>query len=147
MKHKTAKLSSEHQQLYDTLKEKDRLLFELGYNNCDSIQVEELTSEDFESYHDQAGIITSKASFLNALKGSCEKVRRELVEGSLEVFPLYDNGTLYGAIQTGEHRFFPLRPGYLTSTAKFTTLWKKDNDHWKMTRVFSYDHRALEKTN
>jgi hypothetical protein len=46
--------------LYKTIKEKDSLLFNLGFNNCDIKQFENLVSEHFEFYHDQSGIANSK---------------------------------------------------------------------------------------
>jgi hypothetical protein len=42
--------------LYKTIKEKDSLLFNIGFNNCDIKQFESRISENFEFYHDQAGI-------------------------------------------------------------------------------------------
>ena len=71
------------------------------------------------------------------------KARRELVDGSLKVYPLYDNGVLYGAIQEGEHRFFEKngnQPEKAGSTAKFTHLWILDHNQWKLKRILSYDH-------
>jgi hypothetical protein len=72
------------------------------------------------------------------------KARRELIKGSLQVFPLYDNGVLYGAIQTGEHQFFEKnldQPEKIGSLAKFTHLWILENNVWKLKRILSYDHK------
>jgi hypothetical protein len=147
-KETTSQKDPVNQKLFTLLKEKDSLLFDRGYNHCDSIALEQLTSEDFEFYHDQGGITNGKQAFLESMKGLCNlsyKPRRELVTGSLEAFPLYQNGELYGAVQTGEHRFYALekdKPEYLTSTAKFTILWIKETEAWKMKRVLSYDHQT-----
>ena len=46
--------------LYKTIKEKDSLLFNLGFNNCDIKQFENLVSENFKFYHDQ-----SRSTFAN----------------------------------------------------------------------------------
>ena len=107
-------------ELYKILKAKDSLLFNVSFNNCDISQIENLISEDFEFYHDKGGINESKESFIDAIKnGLCvtgeNSTRRELVENSLQVFPLYNNEVLYGAIQIGIHRFYD-------TTAKFTHL-------------------------
>ena len=73
----------------------------------------------------------------------CGKVRRELVPGTLEVYPM--DG--YGAVEMGVHRFH--HPGREntepTGEAKFVHLWQNKEGAWKITRVISYDHRALPK--
>lgn len=131
------------------LSELDSLLFERGFNNCDIVQLEQLAAENFEFYHDQSGITNSKADFISSIEtGICQleyKARRALTEGSLQVFPLYNNGELYGAVQHGEHRFYAKyegKPEILTSIAKFTHLWILKNKVWKLSRVLSYDHQS-----
>ena len=47
--------------LYKTIKEKDSLLFNIGFNTCDITQFKNLVSDNFEFYHDQAGITNSKS--------------------------------------------------------------------------------------
>ena len=69
--------------------------------------------------------------------------RRELVPGTLEVFPLAN----FGAIQTGIHRFYILEPGQPERSgdiAKFIHVWKKSDDKWKLARVLSYDHKPAK---
>lgn len=134
--------------LYETLRSNDSLLFEIGFNNCDIEQFERLLSERFEFFHDKAGMILSKEAFIESIaEGLCRlpyKPRRELVESSLEVYPLEKDGVLYGAIQTGEHRFLAMekdKPEYVTSTAKFTHVWLLENGEWRLSRGLSYDHR------
>lgn len=136
-------------ELFKTLKAKDSLLFDRAFNECESEYLQELISENFEFYHDQGGITIGKDAFLEVMKnGICKpnntiKSRRELVNESLKVFPLFENGKLYGAIQMGIHRFYektgdaPERSG---STAAFTHLWKLEKDEWKLIRVLSYNH-------
>lgn len=137
-------------ELYNTLKANDSLLFNIGFNTCDLSQFENLMSEDLEFYHDKSGVTNSMAQFINVMKsGICNttntfKARRELIKGSLEVFPLYNNGELYGAIQTGEHRFFEKngeQPEKAGSIAKFNHLWLLESNHWKLKRILSYDHK------
>lgn len=144
--------SQEAAELFNTLKANDELLFNRGFNGCDIRQLETLVSEDFEFYHDQAGITSSKQAFLKSIReGICQlsyKPRRELVEGSLEVYPLKNKGVLYGAIQTGRHRFYAIekdKPEYLTSEARFTHLWKLEKGKWKLLRALSYDHQPAPK--
>ncbi|NRA48339.1 MAG: nuclear transport factor 2 family protein [Phaeodactylibacter sp.] len=136
------------QELFEELKAKDSLIFKLGFNECDTAQLRALLSDDLEFYHDQSGIMDSKEAFIQNVPNLCKmeyKPIRELVEGSLEVFPLYSNGNLYGAIQKGVHEFYgeePGKPKYLTSTAKFTHVWIIENDEWRLKRVLSYDHQS-----
>ncbi len=51
----------------------------------------------------------------------------------------------YGAIESGEHRFYERKgdgPERLAGFAVFTMLWKLDAGSWKRARVMSYGHRA-----
>lgn len=136
-------------QLYQTLKQKDSLLFNVGFNTCDISQFENLVSENFEFYHDKAGITNTKAAFISSIKnGLCKldyKPRRELVEGSLEVFPMQKNGVIYSAIQMGSHKFYAIeknKPMYQTDMAKFTSVWLLEKGEWKLSRSLSYDHQG-----
>lgn len=141
-------------EVYITLKTNDSLLFNVGFNTCDLSQFENFLSDDLEFYHDKSGTTNSLSQFLEVMKtGICNpsnifKVRRELIKGSLEVFTLYNNGELYGAIQTGEHRFFeknmdqPEKAEKAGSIAKFTHLWILENQQWKLKRILSYDHKV-----
>ena len=45
-------------EIFKTLKAKDSLIFDLGFNKCDIPQFEINVSEDFEFYHDTAGLTT-----------------------------------------------------------------------------------------
>lgn len=134
-------------ELYIAMKTNDSLLFNVGFNNCDISQFENLLSDNFEFYHDKSGITDSKILFISSFRdGICKmayKPRRELLEGSLQVYPLKKDGVLYGAIQTGGHSFFERRKDeteYPTSSAKFTNIWLLENGKWKLSRVLSYDH-------
>jgi len=61
----------------------------------------------------------------------------------MAVYPMQN----YGAIQTGSHRFFGLEPGKpdtLRESGRFFHLWKKVDETWKLSRVFSFDHHPAE---
>lgn len=140
--------------LYRTLKERDSLLFDVGFNTCDISQFENIVSDNFEFYHDKAGIINSKAAFISGVKnGLCKldyKPRRELVEGTLEVYSLEKNGVSYGAIQTGTHKFYAIeksKPMYQTDMARFTHVWLLENGVWKFSRGLSYNHQGNKISN
>lgn len=141
-------------ELYKTLRKNDSLLFNASFNTCNMAELEKLVSDDFEFYHDKGGVMGTKAEFIEKTKnGLCKlnyKARRELVEESLEVFPMRKDGVLYGAVQTGRHNFYAKetdKPERLTSTAVFTHVWMLENGNWKLKRVLSYDHRDPAKLN
>ncbi|MFC4632649.1 nuclear transport factor 2 family protein [Dokdonia ponticola] len=138
-------------ELFLELEKMDTLLFEEGFNNCSKEAMEAALSEDLEFFHDNGGITKGKPAFITSfLTNMCDankKPIRKLVPESLTVFPLRENGTLYGAIQKGVHEFFIKEPGkelYKTQVAQFTHLWIKEETGWKISRVLSYDHKAPE---
>lgn len=134
--------------LYKTILSKDSLLFNVGFNTCDISQFEKLVSVNFEFFHDKSGI-SDRKQFLSDLKnGLCKspesyQSRRELIPEKTQVFPLYENGELYGAIQYGEHRFYEKMEGQAeqyASTARFTHVWIIEDGKWKLKSGLSYDH-------
>lgn len=140
--------------LFQTLKTNDSLLFDIGFNGCDISQFEQLVSDSFEFYHDKSGVQSSKTAFISSIKnGICKlpyKPRRELIAGSLEVYPLEKNGMLYGAIQMGKHRFYAIEKDtaeHLTSVAKFVHVWLIENGNWKFSRGLSFDHQEKQNDN
>ena len=134
--------------LYKTVLAKDSLLFDVGFNHCDIKQFENLLSDNLKFYHDKDGI-SDKTKFLTDLKnGICNnqtnrQVQRFLVKESTEIFPLYKNGVLYGAVQNGEHKFSEKRESQ-GGIAKFTNVWQLESGEWKLTTSFSIDHQADE---
>ena len=134
--------------LYKTILAKDSLLFDVGFNHCDIKQFENLLSDNLKFYHDKDGI-SDKTKFLTNLKnGICNnqtnrQVQRFLVKESTEIFPLYKNDVLYGAVQNGAHKFSEKRESQ-GGIAKFTNVWQLENGEWKLTSSFSFDHEADE---
>jgi len=136
-------------ELFLELQKLDKQLFTNGFNNCDMEAFKTLISDDFEFYHDKGGLENDKNAFITSFGNNmCDpkaKPIRKLQEQSLTVFPLYENGVLYGAIQKGIHEFYiqePEKEMYTTSVARFTHVWVKENNHWKMHRALSYDHQS-----
>ncbi len=124
-------------------------LFWQAYNTCNTSVYDQFFSDDVEFYHDKGGITLGLPDLVASFKkGACSesnpvRLRREAVEGSYRVFLLKKNDTVYGAILSGEHRFYLLEKGKnerLDGQAKFTHLWRLKDGAWKMTRVLSYDH-------
>ncbi|TDQ23837.1 serine hydrolase [Tenacibaculum caenipelagi] len=133
--------------LFIELKKQDSIFFERAFNQCDLDYLESHIAEDLKFYHDQSGFQNRNTFFENTQKYICsnpdKKPIRKLKEGSLSIFPLYNYGKIYGAIQSGVHNFYIREAGkedVWTSTAKFTTVWIKKEDIWVMSNVLSYDH-------
>ncbi|SEM66540.1 CubicO group peptidase, beta-lactamase class C family [Chryseobacterium taichungense] len=134
-------------ELFLELKKQDSIFFERGFNNCDMAYLEKSMDDNLKFYHDKGGFQDKKLFLERTKENICsnplKKPIRKVVPGSLEVFPLYDNGNLYGAIQTGEHQFYirePDKQDVLGGRAKFTTVWTKKKGNWVMSDVLSYDH-------
>ena len=121
--------------IQDTIEMLDSLFFD-AYNNCKLEVFEALISEDIEFYHDRGGLSTSKSGLITSLKNNvCGKVKRELLAGSIEAYPIPN----YGAVQMGAHRFYNFSekdPGP-SRFAKFVHTWKRENGQWKLARVIS----------
>jgi hypothetical protein len=140
----------ENSSLFLELKTQDSVFFERGFNRCDLGYLKEKVTDDLRFYHDQSGF-QDKALFLeNTEKYLCsnfeKKPIRKVDSRSLEVFPLNNDGKLYGAIQMGIHHFYLRETGkedLWTSTAKFTHLWILDKEIWKLKEVLSYDHQSV----
>lgn len=143
-------LAQENKQsaLFLELKQQDSLFFERSFNQCDIAYLESRMARDLKFYHDQGGFQDRKKFFENIRQYICapttKKPIRKVDANSLEVFPLYNNGKLYGAIQMGIHHFYVREKGKTdvhTSTAKFTHVWLMEDGIWKLSEVLSYDHR------
>ena len=119
----------------------DTQLFD-AYNTCNIDKLGSMVADDLEFYHDKTGLAVGKQPFLVAIKNNiCGKVTRELVKGSMEVYPLKG----YGAVEIGVHRFH--HPGVqndVLGEAKFIHLWQYKDGAWKVTRVISYDHETVK---
>lgn len=140
-------------ELYQTLKEKDSILFNAAFNTCETAVLQSFFTEDFEFYHDKGGLTEGRGNFLSPVRQSCaqreegalQPAKRILIPNSIEVFPLYKEGVLYGAIQHGKHRFEFLdgnKKYQDGDIAKFTHIWILENGDWKIRRELSYDHQS-----
>lgn len=133
-------------ELYKTLKSKDSIIFERAFNKCETEKLEPIIAENFEFYHDVAGV-QNKNEFIEAVKVNlCTNpgiFSRELDESTLEVFELKNNGKRYGAIQRGKHIFFITENNKIrkTGTALFTHIWILEKNIWKLKRVLSFNHK------
>jgi ketosteroid isomerase-like protein len=110
-----------------------------AFNNHDIAALMALFAQDLEFYHDRGGLqryADVKESFSN-LFGRNDGIRRELVAGSLRVFPI--NG--YGAVELGSHRFCHVENGKNNcGTFAFMHVWRQSDGNWAIARVVSYGH-------
>lgn len=127
--------------LFKTIQSLDTRLFD-AYNHCDLATLGSLVSDDLEFYHDKTGLALGRQALVDGIKNNvCGKVHRELVAGTLQVYPIAN----YGAVEIGIHRFS--HPGIDDDLgeAQFVTLWHNKNGVWQVTRVISFDHHGLTK--
>ena len=123
-----------NKELYETIVKLDENFFG-AYNTCDFKIQELMISENIEFFHDKGGLSTSKKEIIEAIKNNiCGKVNRELVKGSIEVYPIKD----YGAVQIGYHKFYNNQePDAISKKNKFITIWKNEDKNWVMTKIIS----------
>ena len=116
----------------------DSVMFN-AFNNQDFKTFKNLFTQDLEWFQDNDGLLPYKTvfkNFENTFKKEY-KLTRELVKGSLEVYPIKN----YGAIEIGEHQFKHIENGKEEiGTFKFVMIWKHENNQWKISRVISFGH-------
>jgi len=124
--------------LHDEILQQDTAMFE-AFNAHQLDKVAAYFDDSLEFFHDQGGL-SGKRQSLAGIKGMFDQnngMRRDLVAGTLEVYPIKD----YGAIEIGAHRFCHQENGKNDcGTFKFLHVWQKQKDGWKITRVVSYGH-------
>jgi len=128
--------------LFQTISAQDSLLFN-AVNTCDLATVESKFAENLEFYHDKNDPQYGRKTVVDGIKNNlCGKVQRELVPGSLEVYPIQG----YGAVEIGVHRFHHIgaQDRDVVGEAKFIHLWRLKDGAWQITRVISYDHAAAK---
>ncbi|MGZ8517387.1 MAG: nuclear transport factor 2 family protein [Chitinophagaceae bacterium] len=138
---------TEQQELSSTILAKDSLFWRT-YNNCDTSRFKNFFTNDVEFYHDKGGLTLGLEAFASSFKQNlCSnndfRLRREVVAGTVSVFPLQKSDIIYGAILSGEHVFYVLEQGKkerLDGHARFTHVWLLKEGNWKMSRILSYDH-------
>lgn len=124
------------QALYDTIVKLDSIFFD-AYNNCLTKMdlYSSFYSDSLEFYHDKSGLTTSKQEVLDGTrKFICGKVTRQVISGSIEVYPLPG----FGAVEMGLHRFHNSQePLAVANPGRFTIFWRKTPGGWKITKVIS----------
>ena len=133
-----AAISADAVKLRELVGELDRKMFD-AYNAHDVDGLMAWFTEDLEFYHDTGGLLDFaqvKTGFTNVFANN-KDIRRDLVEGTLEVYPIKD----YGAIEIGTHRFCHTENGKPDcGTFQFMQIWRIKDGVWKVSREVSYGH-------
>jgi len=126
--------------LFSEIQHMDSVMFN-AFNAHNTIELGKTFSETLEFYHDKGGLSDYKTTMENFdklfEKNKTTGLRRDLVKGTLEVYPIKD----YGAIEVCQHQFCHVENGKDDcGTFKNVMVWQKKDRQWKVTRVISYDH-------
>ena len=139
-------------ELFIELKKADSLLFNEGFNKCNIDLLQSLMHRDLQFMHDQNGLQSRDEFFKGFEESICSnpnfKPIRKLVEGSLMVYPMMNEGKIYGAVQMGQHEFYIKEPNKelrFTVNGKFIHTWILEDGKWKLYRGISYDHQQPKK--
>ena len=130
--------AGKHGELFETIARADREIFG-AFNAHDPVGLMSRFTEDLEFYHDTGGLTDYRQTGENFKKlfTNVPDIRRDLVPGTLEVYPIKD----HGALQIGEHRFCHQENGKDDcGSFKFAMIWRKDGETWNISRVLSYGH-------
>ena len=126
------------QELYDQIKRMDAALTD-AFDAHDIDKLKALFTEDLEFYQDNEGLSRYEQTVkdFESMFAQGNKMRRKLVVGTLEVYPIKD----YGAIEIGSHEFCHIENGKNEcGTFRFVHLWRRADGAWKISRVVSYAH-------
>lgn len=124
--------------LYRRIEALDKAVFD-AFNRCDLEKLAGYFAPELEFYHDKGGVTWGRDQFISDVKRNvCGKFRRELVAGTLEVWPLGE----WGAVYSGSHMFCQFTGTRCEGIGKFMHIWQNKESVWRITRVISYDHRA-----
>jgi ketosteroid isomerase-like protein len=116
----------------------DSLLF-AAFNARDVTALQTFFAPDLEFYQDNEGLQTYAQTMkdFGDMFRQPSPIRREIIAGSLEVYPIKN----YGAIQVGSHRFCHDENGKADcGTFKFLHVWRKTETSWQLSRIVSYAH-------
>ena len=116
----------------------DSVLF-AAFNVGDLTRLKTFFAPDLEFYQDNEGLenyAQTMKDFREMLRQP-SRIRRELVPGTVEVYPIKN----YGAIEVGSHRFCHEENGRTEcGTFKFLHVWRKTGKTWRLSRIVSYAH-------
>lgn len=116
----------------------DSVLF-AAFNAGDLARLKTFFAPDLEFYQDNEGLenYSQTVKDFGEMFHQPARIRRVLVRGSLEVYPIKN----YGAIEVGSHRFCHEENGKSEcGTFKFLHVWRKAGNSWQLSRIVSYAH-------
>jgi ketosteroid isomerase-like protein len=116
----------------------DSLLF-AAFNAGDLKRLQSYFAPDLEFYQDNEGLENYAQTMkdFEQMFHQPSRIRRELVPGTLEIYPIKN----YGAIEAGSHRFCHEENGRTEcGTFKFLHVWRKAGTAWQLSRIVSYAH-------
>lgn len=132
------KKEPEKETLYHEIAKMDSLLFR-AFNSRDLESLKHFFTTDLELYQDNTGVRNYRQT-VEAFGELFKKeyvLDRQLVKGSMEVYPIKD----FGAIQSGLHQFCHTENGKQECAVfKFMHVWQQTKDGWKISRLITYDH-------
>ena len=83
-----ASAQNEPSGLLETMQALDTQLFNAA-NHCDYEKLTAMVDENLEFYHDLGGLTLGRPAFLDSIRdNTCGKMIRELVPGTLQVYPV-----------------------------------------------------------
>jgi ketosteroid isomerase-like protein len=116
----------------------DSALF-AAFNARDLKRFRTFFARDLEFYQDNEGVENYAQTMRDFAQMFAQpaQIRRSLVPGTLEVYPIKN----YGAIEIGRHQFCHAENGKDDcGTFRFVHIWKRTKAGWRITRVVSYAH-------
>ncbi|MDR3712238.1 MAG: nuclear transport factor 2 family protein [Puia sp.] len=125
-------------EIFKTIAHMDSVLFG-AFNNHDLATLQKVFAPNTEFYHDRDGLSNYGTTMTNFKRvfASTPDLHRDLVPGTLEVYPLPG----YGAVEMGEHRFTHTQNGQIIAAVyKFINTWQFKDGQWQVTRTISVGH-------
>jgi ketosteroid isomerase-like protein len=122
--------------LFETIARMDRHLC-AAFNAQNVDRLMEMATRDLEFYQDADGLKDYQQCYdeFKTMFAANTDLRREIVDGSIEVYPIKD----YGALEVGQHRICHTENGKDDCVVfKFIMLWQKTEDYWKISRIINY---------
>ncbi len=126
--------------LYKQIAHMDSVMFD-AFNTHNIEVLKKVFAVNVEFYNDGGGVSDYQTTMTN-FKAMFDRnltsgLRRDLVNNSLEVYPVPG----FGAIEIGTHTFTHVENGQEEKgTMKFIQTWEFKNNEWKATRVISIGH-------
>jgi hypothetical protein len=112
-----------------------------AFNAHDAMALGTWFTSDLEFYHDNSGLAGYDSTMMGFARlftqPGTANMRRDIVPGTLEVYPLGE----FGLLEICQHRFCHTENGKEEcGTFKNIMIWRKEGNDYKVSRVISFDH-------